>query len=373
MSVRMSPGRLTAMLVLLAGPVSASATQSIWSNHAPNVAAQMTGDYRNASCPKKPPAAYTGHLQLDSKYDQSDASKSRLVARQSKDTERIRQQVKHYIGGLVKATQVFQRTRKADEATTALACLNQWLDAWAGKSALLSDDASKTGVASRKWALAAIASTLLKVQALSDQRYQLSAVQARWLGELSAKVMAEYEPRRYDSGIYFNNHDYWAAWAVAASGMLVQRDDFIRWADGNLRRGLQQAVRSGDGSYAYLPLEVARARLAATYSQYALVPLVLLAESARANGLPWSEHDQQTLELLGNFAARTVLDSGPLPELMGQAQTEVAPYKLAWLIPFLYRAPNNRLARQLYESEDGNVDNYSQIGGPLKPFYPPLP
>ncbi|MNJ76634.1 hypothetical protein D3C77_739560 [compost metagenome] len=68
-----------------------------------------------------------------------------------------------------------------------------------------------------------------------------------------------------------------------------------------------------------------------------------------------------------------MLDPGPLPELMGQAQTEVAPYKLAWLIPFLYRAPNNRLARQLYESEDGNVDNYSQIGGPLKPFYPPLP
>ncbi|MNJ05349.1 hypothetical protein D3C73_1666110 [compost metagenome] len=62
-----------------------------------------------------------------------------------------------------------------------------------------------------------------------------------------------------------------------------------------------------------------------------------------------------------------------MPELKGKSQTSVAPYKLAWLIPFLQRAPDNRLARQLYDSEDGDVDNYSQIGGPLKPLYPTLP
>src|SRR5690606_38144875 len=145
---------------------------------------------------------------------------------------------------------------------------------------------------------------------------------------------------------YFNNHDYWAAWAVAASGMLVGRDDFIQWADGNLRRGLAQAVRSQDGSYAYLPLEVARGKLAANYSQYALVPLVLLAESARANGLPWRDEDQRTLDLLANFAARSILEPQALPELEGRAQVDVAPYKLAWLIPFLQRNPGHRLARE---------------------------
>ncbi|MNH30678.1 poly(beta-D-mannuronate) lyase [compost metagenome] len=103
------------------------------------------------------------------------------------------------------------------------------------------------------------------------------------------------------------------------------------------------------------------------------MPLVLLAESARVNGLPWSADDQQTLDLLANFAARSILDPDELPELKGKSQTSVAPYKLAWLIPFLQRAPDNRLARQLYDSEDGDVDNYSQIGGPLKPLYPTLP
>ena len=370
MSVRMSPGRLTAMLVLLAGSMSASATQSIWSTHAPNVAAQMTGDYRNESCPKKPPAAYTGHLQLDSKYDQSDASKSRLVARQSKDTERIRQQVKHYIGGLVKATQVFQRTRKADEATTALACLNQWLDAWAGKSALLSDDASKTGVASRKWALAAIASTLLKVQTLSDQRYQLSAVQARWLGQLSAKVMAEYEPRRYDSGIYFNNHDYWAAWAVAATAMLLDDDRALAWADVALRRAFTQ-LTPGEGDYQYLPLEVARGRLAADYSHYALVPLMLLVEAAEHNGRPLTEQEREKLAGLANFAARAALEPKTLAELT-ERQSEVGPHKMVWVLPFLTRYPQHQWAARLYQAHGKAINHYSQVGGDLKPLYPQL-
>lgn len=370
MPVRISPSRLAAMLVLLAGPASASATQSIWSSHATNMAAQTVSDYRQESCPKKPPAAYTGHLQLDSKYDQSDASKSRLVARQSKDTERIREQVKHYIGGLVKATQVYQRTGKASDASTALACLNQWLDAWASKSALLSDDASKTGVASRKWALAAIASTLLKVQALSDGRYQLSAVQARWLGQLSAKVMAEYEPRRYDRGIYFNNHDYWAAWAVAATAMLLDDERGLAWADVALRRAFTQ-LTPGKGDYQYLPLEVARGRLAADYSHYALVPLMLLVEAAEHNGRPLTDEERAKLAGLANFAARAVLEPRTLAELK-ERQTEVGPHKMVWVLPFLNRYPQHQWARRLYQAQGKAINHYSQVGGDLKPLYPQL-
>jgi poly(beta-D-mannuronate) lyase len=217
-----------------------------------------------------------------------------------------------------------------------------------------------------------MAGAVLLTQSASAGKLELTSVQKDWFTRLGEQVIREYDPRRSASGVYFNNHDYWAAWAVAATGMLVGRDDFIQWADGNLRRGLKQAVRSSDGSYAYLPLEVARSKLAATYSQYALVPLVLLAESARANGLPWSAEDQQTLDLLANFAARSVLDPDQLPELKGQSQVDVAPYKLAWLIPFLQRNPSHHLARELYDSEDGEVDNYSQLGGPIQPAYSPL-
>lgn len=361
--------RLTALLLLLCASLSANATQSIWAPQS-TVAAGLVGDYRQERCPKTPPAAYTGHLQLDSKYDQSDASKSRLVAQQSKDTQRIRKQVQGYIGGLIKAAQVFQRTRKANEANIALACLDQWLDAWANKSALLSDDASKTGVASRKWALAAIASTLLKVQALSDQRYQLSAAQTRWLQQLSAKVVAEYEPRRYDTGVYFNNHDYWAAWAVAATSMLLDDDKGLAWADVALRRAFSQ-LSPGAGDYQYLPLEVARGRLAADYSHYALVPLTLLVEAAEFNGRPLTEQERAKFAGLANFAARAVLEPKTLPELT-ERQSDVGPHKMVWLLPFLNRYPQHQWGRRLYQAEGEEINNYSQVGGDLKPLYPQL-
>ncbi|MNO44465.1 Alginate lyase precursor [compost metagenome] len=369
MSVK--PASLLAVAVAFATGHS-HAAESLWPPRATAQAA-MVADYRTLDCSKEAPPPYTGSLRLESKYDQRDASKSTLRRTPDAASERIGKQVKQFVGGLIYASKRFQRAKKPQDANMALACQDQWLQQWAEAGALLNPDASSTGIAARKWAVAAMAGSVLLTQSASAGKVQLSAAQKAWFTRLGELVIAEYEPRRAAGFGYFNNHDYWAAWAVAATGMLVGRDDFIQWADGNLRRGLAQAVRSSDGSYAYLPLEVARSKLAATYSQYALVPLVLLAESARANALPWSVEDQQTLDLLANFAARSVLDPDALPELKGQPQQDVAPYKLAWLIPFLQRNPNHALARKLYDSEDGEVDNYSQIGGPLKPFYPSLP
>ncbi len=369
MPLSTSARRMAVALVLLASPLSASAVQSIWANQS-TAAARVVTDYRSEQCPKKPPAAYTGHLQLDSKYDQSDASKTKLVKRQSKDTQRIRKQVQQYIGGLIKAGQVFQRTHKASEANTALACLDQWLDAWANQSALLSNDASKTGIASRKWALAAIASTLLKVQALSDQRYQLSEAQARWLGQLSRKVIEEYEPRRYDPGIYFNNHDYWAAWAVAATGMLLNDDKALAWADVALRRAFTQ-LSPGKGDYDYLPLEVARGRLAADYSQYALVALMLLVEAAEQNNRALTVQEREKLARLANFSARAVLEPDTLVELAAR-QEDVGEHKMVWLLPFLSRYPQHQWARRMYQEYGEDINHYGQVGGDLKPLYPQL-
>ncbi len=369
MGRKAAPG-ISSLLVLVLLLPQAHATQSIWPPRATTQSAMIT-DYRTLPCPKEPPPPYTGSLHLQSKYDPRDASKSTLRASPDTDSERIAGQIKPFIAGLIQAGKRFQQAKKPKQANLALACQDQWLEHWAKAGALLAPDASNTGMAARKWALAAMAGSVLLTQAAADGKVRLSTTQQHWFTQLGEQVIREYDPRRTSTTVYFNNHDYWAAWAVAATGMLVGRDDFIRWANGNLRRGLAQAVRRDD--YAYLPLEVARSKLAATYSQYALVPLVLLSESARANGLAWSDDDQQTLDRLARFAARSVLEPGTLPELKGKHQAEVAPYKLAWLIPFLARAPGHRLARQLYDEEDGEVDNYSQIGGPLKPAYSNLP
>ncbi|MDE1164760.1 MAG: hypothetical protein PW845_05080 [Pseudomonas sp.] len=82
---------------------AASASTSIWPARATAPSA-MIADYRTLSCVKEPPPPYTGSLQLKSKYDQSDASKSTLAASQDQGTEEIGKQVKAFIGGLIYAT-----------------------------------------------------------------------------------------------------------------------------------------------------------------------------------------------------------------------------------------------------------------------------
>ncbi|WP_301150892.1 polysaccharide lyase [Metapseudomonas otitidis] len=366
----MSRHMLCALALLLVLPMSpAQAVNSLWANQATPQAA-MVGDYRSLGCPYPAPEPYTGALQFESKYDQSDVTKSRLSATPDVQAKKVQAQVKGYIGGLIRASKEFQRAKRPERANQALACLDTWLGRWAHARALENPDASKTGIAARKWALAAIGSTLLKVRALSDGRYELDSEQRAWLERLAERVIAEYQPRHVPDFPYFNNHDYWAGWAVASVGMLVEREDFIAWADYSLRRGLAQAQRSTSGDYAYLPLEVARGKLASTYTQYALVPLVLLVESAEANGRPLSGDERQTLWLLASFAARSQLEPEKLPELQAHDQDEVAPYKLAWLIPYLHRYPGHPWARRLYDEMGGDVDNYSQIGGPIKPMYP---
>lgn len=355
-------------LLACAGAVQAQ-PQSIWPAQ-PTALATQLGDYRRLQCPKKVLEPYTGPLQIDSKYDQSDASRSTLSDRVSARSTQTHAILAEYSQRLAQFADYFVQAKNAQQAGIALACLDQWLQTWAEADALESRDASKTGLAARKWSLAAISSTLLKTQALSGGRPQLSNEQARWLQQLAELVMDDYRPRQSPSFAYFNNHDYWAGWAVAATGMLLGRDDYLAWGERNFRRGLAQITDSPHGDYAYLPNELGRGRLAANYTHYALVPLMLLAESSQRNGPGLSEADRRRLERLANFAALSVLDADELTELRGQRQYEVPPYKLVWLLPFLDLYPRHALAQRLHASAGAAADTYGQLGGRLDPLYP---
>ena len=182
--------------------------------------------------------------------------------------------------------------------------------------------------------------------------------------------MADYAPRLAPDFAYFNNHDYWAGWAVAATGMLLRRDDYIAWGERNFRRALGQISISPHGDYAILPNELGRGRLAANYTHYALVPLMLLAESSRLNGPGLSADDQRKLQQLASFAALSVLDERAVDELRGQPQHPVPPYKMVWLLPFLSQYPEHLQARRLHADVGSSADGYSQLGGRLAPLYP---
>lgn len=372
----MSVSRLCAALVaggLTLGviPHGSAALRSIWQPSGPAPAATL--DYSSLTCRKQVPPAYTGPLQIDSKYDQSDASKTTLSSKSPSATSELAyRSAGEYTKNLVSFADYYLRAETPAHAAMALACIDQWLQAWAEAGALTSRDASKTGIAVRKWSLAAIAAVILKTQALSHDQLHLSGEQRRWLDDLAKLVIDDYKPRLEPGFRHFNNHDYWAAWALASTGIILDQPRYLDIGEQIMRRALQQITLGADGRYAYLPNELARGKLAANYTHYALVPLVLLAEALRVNGTRLSADDERRLELLANFAAESVLAPQRLPELRGTKQSPVDPHKMAWLIPFLNHAPKHELASRLYDAEAEAADGYSQIGGHIAPLYPAL-
>ena len=370
---RALPGLLLAGLLTLSHASSANAAiQSIWTLSARTVASAAPANYQGLKCSKAVAKPFTGALLVDSKYDQRDQTKSTLGKAPSKASARIHETVTNYSKMLSLFADYYAQAQSPEQGAMALACMDQWLEAWAAAGALQNREATKTGVAVRNWALGGIASSVLRMQALSGNRLKLSTTQKQWLERLSAIVIAEYEQRLSPSFGYFNNHDYWAAWTIASTGMLLGKQSHLDWSTRVFRRAMQQVTPSAASDYAYLPNELGRGELAANYTHYALVPLTLVAETLRVNGSRVSAEDSRKLDLLANFAARIVLAPDRVPELKKQKQMEVPPYKMAWLIPFLNRNPRHALARQLYRAEDGEVDGYRQIGGQIKPFYPNL-
>lgn len=365
---RTLPGLLLAGLLTIGHASSASAVQSIWTLPTRTSSSAPAIDYHALKCSKPVAKPFTGALLVDSKYDQRDPSKSTLAKAPSKQSARIHETVTNYSKTLSLFADYYAQARSPEQGAMALACMDQWLEAWAAAGALQSPEATKTGVAVRNWALGGIAASVLRMQALSGNQLRLSSTQKRWLERLSGIVMAEYEPRLSPAFAYFNNHDYWAAWTLASTAMLLDKPNYLDWSNRVFRRAMSQITLSAASDYAYLPTELGRGELAANYTHYALVPLILVADTLRLNGSRVSAEDSRKLDLLANFAARIVLAPNRLPELK-QTQVEVPPYKMAWLIPFLGRTPQHALARQLYNAEDGEVDGYRQIGGQIKPFY----
>lgn len=327
-------------------------------------------------CQEKPLAPYVGALKLKSKYDQTDDSKSTLVEK-DKNTKYIESYLKNYIHELTKKSKRFQQGLESGnlgKASKAIVCFDAWVESWAAENAMLNPDANSTGKAARKWFLAALSSTILRTQALSNGRYTLSVTQEKWLTNLGNLVIEEYTPRRTQSSVYFNNHDYWAGWAIAATAMVLknknpEKKEFLIWSGETLRLALQQINVSEYGDYAYLPFEVHRGALGADYSNYAMIPLILMVDTAKTFNQDLSEEDLHKLGQLATFTARAVLEPEKLPEFNGIRQQTVGAHKMVWVLPFLSLYPQHEWANRLYEKHKEKISAYGQIGGEIKLFY----
>ncbi|MBT1445101.1 alginate lyase family protein [Shewanella sp. JM162201] len=359
--------RVILMLLCLAAG-NALAIESLWSARETRASGLLHPPLA-VGCAEKVAKPFTDTLNFESKYNQNDATKTerRSVSAQ---TRKGREALDGFAKAQVEWLLAFERADSSDEAQRALACLNENLEQWANAGAVLADAPSSSGKAARKWFLAAIGAVLLKAEALSNGRYHTPDSVSLWLNRLADAVIADYGPRQSLEYQWFNNHDYWAAWAVATVAMLNQRSEYLRFAERTFELALEQGQQARNGSL-YWPLEVARGELAVDYSSYAMVPVALLAETLAANDRPLSAEQAAKLGALADFAAIGVLRPGSLAEL---TETPKVPslHKLNWVLPLLSVLPSHKMAAELKDKYRSKLGFYGQLGGDLRALYAPI-
>ena len=293
-------------------------------------AAAEPGGKKAREC-KEAPKPYTESLEFPSKYEGSDQARDDLnekaYAIYKDKTARINTLEKE-VSASVEAW-----LRGGQEAS--LQCALDLLDRWAQAGALQSRTTDHTGRAVRKWALGSYAAAWLRLKFSVSRPLERHAEQAQrieaWFDRLTAIVIEDWSGQPDDK---FNNHEYWAAWAVMASGVALDRRDYFDWAVAQYRRAATQVDAQG-----YLANELARDTRALAYHNYSLGPLVMIAAFARANQVELLAEGGGALQRLASRVLQGVDDPAGFARRTGHAQNlseldEAS--KFAWLEPYCW-------------------------------------
>lgn len=197
-----------------------------------------------------------------------------------------------------------QVSRRADrvlaggtDAADSAECALTWLQQWAAGDAMLGHIASSQAQYLRKWTLASLSLAYLKLRPRAEAA-QREAIDA-WLRRVAR---ASLEHIRHSKAAR-NNHHYWVGLAVMATASAT--------GDATLRQDARELFDEAlsdiqdDGS---LPQELARAGKALAYHNYALAPLVLMAELAAREGEDWYALRGARLDLLVERTAAGIAD-----------------------------------------------------------------
>ncbi len=282
----------------------------------------------NSDCPPAP-TPFTQALDFPSKYEGSGTARDQHNAAADKSYKQKSEQITNFEKGLSKRVERFLRGGHA----TQLDCAVAWLEAWSEADALLGKAENHTGAAVRKWALGSIASAYLRLKFSSSQPMLAHAATAAmveaWLGRVADQVVLEWSDAPDKN---FNNHEYWAAWAVMASAVALDRRDLFDWSVHNFRRAAAQIDAEG-----YLPNELARETRALQYHNYSLPPLTMIAAFAKANDLDLTHENGDALKRLATRTLGGIDDPQFFQAKTGKKQerdgTEEAS-KFSWLEPY---------------------------------------
>jgi poly(beta-D-mannuronate) lyase len=228
-------------------------------------------------CPKV--ARSKRDLTFRSRYDEDDETKSEIEPENERRYLKAVAPLRAFERRIGMIADEYVLTNPPDPRIAD--CALKHLFRWAEKDALLGKAETASAHISRAWLLASASIAYTKFDgALRKQDPKKAERIESWLHDLAIAVKHHYTDDDTRNISTKNNHLYWAAWAVTATGVALQTDHFFDWGLRRFSVAMDDATEEG-----FLPLELRRGPRALEYHVYALGPLVMLAETAARNGL----------------------------------------------------------------------------------------
>jgi poly(beta-D-mannuronate) lyase len=208
--------------------------------------------------------------------------------------------------------------------------------------------AMPTGQASyeQKWMLAAVAMAYLKVRDSGVGTGDQDKAIQKWLGSVANRVREYVEDKRSNpKSDAWNNHGYWAGFAVAATGIAIDDKNDLRWGLDAYKIGVDDIHPDGA-----LPRELDRAAMALHYHLYALAPLVMLAELGEANGVDAYAEKSGAIHKLVTLCVAGLQHPEIFAKATGVQQNfpdKISGGNIGWAVPYVKRFPDLPQATQL--------------------------
>lgn len=292
------------------------------------------------SCPSPPPPVRD--LTFSGFYADAGQGSSIVDPDAKKAYEHATRAISQYETRLTEMSDLYVRSHPSRAEIAA--CVLDWLHSWARGEAMLGRATDQGGYV-RKWGLAPVSASYLKILSEPSLDAAKRSVAARWIARWASVVKTDYSSGAHRASRQ-NNHLYWAAWSIILAGVVLNDAALYKWALDRYRFAMSQIQSDGT-----LPLEMERKSKALHYHILSAAPLALVAETLAQNGSdPFSWGDGA----LHRLVKRTVAgleDPSYFQRLAGVKQEPVGGINgsdLAWMEPYFARFHDVTLAKWLH-------------------------
>jgi poly(beta-D-mannuronate) lyase len=262
--------------------------------------------------------------------------------------------VKHEGDVIVAAADDFRTSGSGAAAN----CVLEHLEALARQNALTGKMSSSQAYYVQGWVAGAAAIAYLKVDGNERATPAQRDLILPWLQKEADLTRSFYDQRVHTAHTDAQNHFYWAAIQLAATGIAADNQRDFDWAMQRAKDGI--AAIQPDGTLAE---EMRRGKRALHYHLYAASPLVMLAELGLPNGVDLYAANHGALKKLVEVSTHGLIDPSLFAQRTGIPQERPDPptaEAIGWAEPYNRRFPDPAITKLLAEQPN---HSYMYLGG----------